>query len=87
MQAWKFEQKVFELEGVRIFVRTGSESKMLKFDYLRAAADNTRLSDWLSTRIYPLTGEHEVVVVNGRGEIDPNGKTKMATLRNSYQVS
>ncbi len=86
MQAWKFEQKIFELEGVRILIRTSSEAKIPKFEYLRAAADNTRLSDWLNTRIYPLTGELEVVVVNGRGEIDPNGKTKMATLRNSYAV-
>ena len=86
MQAWKFEQKVFEKEGVRILIRVGSEVAVQKFDYDRSAKGTTTLNDWLYTRIYPLTGKHEVVVVNGRGEIDPHGGTHMATLRDSYAV-
>ena len=86
MQAWKLEQKVFEKEGVRIVIRAQSEAKVGKFEYQRCATGTTTLADWLSTRVYPLTGELEVVVVNGRGEIDPHGKTHMDTLRSSYSV-
>ena len=86
MQAWKFEQKVFEMERVRIVVRATSETPVKKFPYDRSAKGCTRLSDWLSTRIYPLTGDLEVMVVNGRGEIYPHGNTNMATLRDSYAV-
>ena len=86
MQALKFEQKVFEKEGVRIVIRADSEAKVEKFDYQRCATGSMTLADWLSKRIYPLTGKYEVVVVNGRGETDPHGKTHMETLRDSYAV-
>ena len=86
MQVWKFEQKVFEKEQVRIVVRAASEAAVKKFDYDRAAKGTTKINDWLETRIYPYTGEFEVVVVNGRGEIDHHGNTQIATLRSSYAV-
>jgi len=86
MQAWKFEQKVFEKEGVRIIIRADSEAKVERFDYVRCATGSMTLTDWLNKRIYPLTGEYEVVVVNGRGETDPHGKTHLETLRDSYAV-
>ena len=85
MQAWKFEQKVFEREGVRIVVRAPSETKVGKFGYAKCARGNTSISSWLETRIYPLTGDHEVMVVNGRGEIYPHGSTYMSTLRATYE--
>ena len=85
MQVWKLEQKIFELEGVRIFVRAASDEKVGKFDYQRCTRGNMSIADWLETRVYPLTGDFEVVVVNGRGEM-PHGKTHMTTLRDSYAV-
>ncbi len=85
MQAWKLEQKIFELEGVRIIVRAASDEKVGKYDYQRCATGSMSTADWLKTRVYPLTGDLEIVVVNGRGEL-PHGKTHMGTLRDSYAV-
>ena len=85
MQAWKFEQKVFEKERVRIVIRADSEARVTKFGYERGAKGSTKVSDWLETRIYPCVGEFEVTVVNGRGEIDPHGSTHMSTLRATYE--
>jgi hypothetical protein len=86
MQVWKFEQKVFEKEGVRLVVRAPSEAAVAPFKYDRAAKGSTRINDWLETRIYPLTGDFEVFIVNGRGEIDHHGNTQMVTIRDSYAV-
>ena len=86
MQAWKFEQKVFAKEQVRIVIRAGSEAPVNRFGYDRAAKGTTTLHDWLNTRIYPLTGDLDIVVINGRGEIDPHGSTHMSTLRASYET-
>jgi hypothetical protein len=85
MQAWKFEQQVFAKEQIRIVIRVPSETSVKKFNYDRAAKGNTTVNDWLQTRIYPLTGDHEVMVVNGRGETYPHGSTHMSTLRATYE--
>ena len=86
MQAWKFEQRVFEKEGVRVVIRAPSDVSVKKFDYDRGAKGNTSVSSWLETRIYPLTRDYEVMVVNGHGEIYPHGSTHMSTLRATYEV-
>ncbi|WP_375428141.1 hypothetical protein [uncultured Sphingomonas sp.] len=83
MQALTLEQKIFELEGVRVIVRASGDEKVGKYDYQRCATGTMTLADWLKKRVYPLTGDLDVVVVNGRGEM-PHGKTHMNTLRDSY---
>jgi hypothetical protein len=77
------EQAVFELEEVRIIVRARPNTDLGDFDYNRKAAGNTSITEWLEQRIYPLTNEHYVVVVDGSGAL-PHGRTKMEKLRSSY---
>jgi hypothetical protein len=86
MQVWKFEKKVYEIEGVRIIVRANTDATVEEFDFERCASGNTTLADWLARRIYPYTGDYEVTVVSGSGALDPHGKTHMSTLRDSYAV-
>ena len=86
MQVWKFEQKVFDKEQIRIVVRASSETNVKKYGYDRAAKGTTKINDWLETRIFPYTGDLEVIVVSGRGQIEHHGNTQIATLRNSYSV-
>jgi hypothetical protein len=83
MRPAELEQAVFDLEEVRIVVRAPRREELGNFDYDRKAAGNTSITDWLEQRIYPLTGDHSVVVVDGSGAL-PHGRTRMERLRNSY---
>ncbi len=83
MTPTEIEQKVFELEQVRIFIRAKSSENFGDFKYMRKAADASSITEWLLSRIRPLVGDSEVVVVDGSGAI-PHGRTRMSTLRASY---
>jgi hypothetical protein len=83
MRPVEFEQAVFDLEEVRIVVRADPNADLGDFEYDRKAASNASITDWLEQRIYPLTGEYYVVVVDGSGA-RPHGRTKMEKLRSSY---
>lgn len=84
MGVWNVEQAIFTLEEVRVVIRAPSDTRLGRYRYERAAACNTRLSEWLRTRVYPITGNHEVVVVDGSGAI-PHGSTRMDNLRSTYE--
>ncbi len=83
MNVWSFEQAVLEREQVRIVVRAPWRTEIGDFEYERAAAGTTSVTDWLAQRILPLTNGHEVVVIKGNGDI-AHGRTRMDTLRNTY---
>lgn len=84
-----FEQEVFDKEEIRIVVRGSYRANVGDYEYERRAADNTSIASWLDTRIKPLlqVGDihYEVVVVDGSGRI-PHGKSKLSTVRGSYQA-
>ncbi len=79
----EIEQAVFELEEVRIVIRAPIKARLGDFSYSRQAANNASIAEWLNQRIKPLILDHSVVVVDGTG-ILRNGRTNMATLRQSY---
>jgi hypothetical protein len=80
----EFETKVLELEEIIIRVRAPSGTKVEDYDYERKAAGNQSTSDWLDCRIKPLIGDHEVDVLDGNCAT-PHGRTKLETLRASYE--
>ncbi|MCX7676070.1 MAG: hypothetical protein N2Z59_01680 [Alteraurantiacibacter sp.] len=80
----EFEAKVLELEEIVIRVRAPSGTKIEDYDYERKAAGNQSTSDWLEGRIKPLLGGHEVDVLAG-DYATPHGRTKLETLRASYE--
>jgi hypothetical protein len=79
----QFELAVLSLEEVRVVVRGPSTAKVKGYDYERSAAGNTSITSWIATRIKPLIGDFEVVVVDGSGVV-PHGRTKLSNLRDSY---
>ena len=83
MKPIDLEQAVFELEEVRIVVRAPLNTDLGDFQYDRKAAGNTNITDWLEQRIKPLLNGNAVAVVGGTGTY-PHGRTKMDTLRASY---
>jgi hypothetical protein len=80
----EFEAKVLELEEIVIRVRAPSGAKVKDYDYERKAAGNQSISDWLEGRIKPLIGTYEVDVLAG-DYATPHGRTKLETLRASYE--
>jgi hypothetical protein len=83
MNVVEFEQKIFEIEGVRIVIRMTSGSSVGDYDYKKAYPQNNSIREWLDTRVFPKIGDSQVVVVDGTGAL-PNRKTHMTNLRNSY---
>lgn len=84
MKVIEIEQKVFELEEVRIIIRSPASVDFPSgYDYQKKADKSASVTEWLATRVRPIVGDCEVVVIDGSGTI-PHGRTKMATLRDSY---
>jgi hypothetical protein len=83
MTPLEVETAVFALEAVRILIRAPENSKLGDFQFVRKAADNASISEWLEQRILPITKGFPVVVIDGTGSI-PRGQKKMSTLRQSY---
>ena len=84
MTAAEIEQAVYDLEEVRIVIRAPARAPMGDYTNVRAAPGTASVAEWLAQRILPLTGGNEVLVIDGNGAI-PHGRTRMATLRASYE--
>ena len=78
-----FEDAVWEIEGIRVVVRDSSGDRVEGYDYVRAARENWRVSEFLDKRIGPVVDGREVVVLNGGG-VRPHGRTLLRTVRTSY---
>ena len=78
-----FEQKVFELEEIRVVVRGNPNDLVDDYDYGRATSSRTSITKWLDTRVKPCVGDHAIVVIDGEGTI-PNGRTHVINLRKGY---
>lgn len=84
MNVWEIEQAVFEREEVRIVIRAAWNEQLGNYSYQRAAPGTCSVTEWLQQRIYPAINGREVVVIDGNGAI-PHGRTRMSTLRASYE--
>lgn len=84
MNVWEYEKSVYEREEVRIVIRAPWKTQVGDYMYERAASGGTSVSSWLDARIHPVLGGLEVVVLDGTGSV-PHGRTKMSTLRDSYE--
>ena len=83
MNVIEFEQKIFEIEGVRIVIRASSDTMIGNYDYKRRYDQGNSINEWLKSRIFDNIEQFDVVVVDGTGAL-PNRKTHMGTLRDSY---
>lgn len=84
MTPWEIEQAVFELDEVRIVIRADTDTPMGSYKYARKAAENASITEWLDQRIRPIVNGKGVVVIDGNGNV-PHGRTRLSTLRSSYE--
>ena len=80
----EFEAKILSQEEIVIRVRAPSSTRVQDYRYERKAAGNQSITDWLDGRINPLVGSYEVSVIDGTYST-PHGRTKLETLRRSYE--
>ncbi len=84
MQVSEFERRVLEVEEVVIRVRLNSNVEIEDYDYQRRAADGTSVTEWLDQRVIPKVDGAEVSIIDGNFT-RPHGRTRMRTLRDSYE--
>ena len=83
MSVDEFEKEVLRLEEIVIRIRALGFENVGDYPYQRRASGGTSVTEWLNTRIYPILGEHEVCIIDGNWQ-HPHGRTKLDTLRDSY---
>ena len=82
----EFEKKVRELEEVSITVLAPASTQVEDYPYQKKAAGTTSITDWIETRVRPSIGNHEFSIINAEYVAEtPHGRTKMETLRKSYE--
>jgi hypothetical protein len=84
MKVKDFEQKILEIENIRLVIRANRNDEVGFINWDEPSDGNLRKNDWLHHRIEPLTRGFEVSVIDGTGNI-VHGSTRLRTLRASYR--
>jgi len=81
---YDIERKVFELDEIRIVIRTDKSRPFKDFNFTRKADGNTTVTEYVNNRIKPLLNDGiEIDIIEGSGQI-PHPRTTIETVRNSY---
>lgn len=84
MKVKDFEEKILEIENIRLVIRANRSDEVGFIDWDEPSDGEWRKNDWLSRRIQPLVRGFEVSVIDGTGNI-VHGSTRLRTLRQSYR--
>ena len=84
MTIHELEQKIFEIEEFRVVIRAPHWEQVGDYDYQRKADRGGSLSNWCRSRLEPLLNGRQYLVLDGICGI-PHGRTKLETLRASYE--
>jgi hypothetical protein len=83
MKVVDFEQRVWELEHLRIVVRSDRQDEVEDYDYKNAANENWRTAEFVKNRVVGRVGGREVTVIQGDGKL-AHGNVLLYALRKSY---
>ena len=82
----EFERKVRALEEVSITIHAPSDTMVPDYAYKKKAASGASITDWMESRLSTPLGPLEHSVINAEYVAEtPHGRTKMETLRKSYE--
>lgn len=82
----EFEEKIWEIDGIRIVIRMQESAQVDDYGYKNAATANWSTTKWLERRVTPCLRGHEVVVIDGSGGV-PHGRTLIQNVKNTYKKS
>jgi hypothetical protein len=77
MKATSFEDKVWEIEGIRIVLRCPPNTVVSDYDYKNAANESSSVTEWLNGRVLPKLNGINVDVIAGNGE-QPHGRSLLS---------
>ena len=80
----QWEQKFFEKENVRGVIRAGRNELVPDYTFERRASGNVNLTNFINQRVLPTLGNLDIAIIDGNSNM-PHGRTKIDTLRNSYE--
>ena len=80
----KFENRVWELERIRIVVRADCREEVGNYGFRYKAARKMTVAKFLEDRIMGSIGNFTVDVIDGSGRI-PEGNALAGTVRDSYR--
>jgi hypothetical protein len=83
MRVGEFEEAVWRIDHIRVVVRAPHDETVQNFDYMRAAEQSLRLSEYANTRIEPRLNGFKFEIIDGSGCF-PNRNTRVGNLRQSY---
>lgn len=83
MKISEFEEKAWQIDGVRIVIRSASGEDVESFSYRNAMDEGKSINEWLNIRIKPKVNGSGVIVISGYGE-EPHGRYLLRTIRSSY---
>ena len=83
MRIAEFEATVLEVEEIVIRIRAPVGTEVGDYEYERKAAAETSVTEWLRARVIPKLNGNQVCVFDGHSN-EPHGRTKLLTLRASY---
>ena len=83
MTVIEFEEKVFEIEEVRIVIRARSNTQIKDYSYKKSYPQGNSISDWIKTRVTPNVSDYDVVVIDGTGA-NPHRGMLMKRLKKTY---
>ena len=84
MTVQELEQKIFDIEEFRVIIRAAPWEQVGDYNFQRKADRGGSLSNWCRSRLEPLLNGHHYIVLDGVCGI-PHGRTKLETLRASYE--
>jgi pyruvate/2-oxoglutarate dehydrogenase complex dihydrolipoamide dehydrogenase (E3) component len=85
MKVSEFEQRVWELERLRIVVRANRNEDVDDYDYKNAANENWRIGEFVKNRVAGRIDGRQVTVIQGDGKL-AHGNTLLYALRESYST-
>jgi hypothetical protein len=85
MKLADFEQKVWDVENIRIVVRADENDEVRDYNYKKSATETWTTKEFLNNRIEPRVGSKKVVVIRGDGQ-KSRGGVKLRNLRATYSA-
>lgn len=80
----RVERIIFEFELIRVVIRAPADTYVKSYYFERRAPSYMTVMGWIASRIRPVVGDLEFVVLDGYSRIPPRLMT-LDTLRKTYE--
>jgi hypothetical protein len=86
MQVTEFEEALWKIDHIRVVIRAPDDKTVQDFNWVKAADQGLRLSEYASTRIEPRLNGFTYEIIDGCGDF-PNRNKRLGSLRQTYSRS